>query len=363
MIETLHGGPESYSRSELCRALGVSRSGLYDHGVKAQRPRCLQDKELAKEIELLFSQSRCTYGARRLQQMLRRKAIRCGRNRLVRLMRGLGLRAVQKRRFRPKTTQSSHQEAVAPNRLNQLPEPPSVPNQVWCADLTYLPSQQDGWLYLAAELDHCSKRVAGWKLSSYVFLYASICDDRNPPRHDHALCSSELSGGQDTTVVVLRAVPPLNGIVVIEMTDPVPERACSVPPVVNLHDGCAIGCRFWIQAVVIVLDAISPRSCIERRSGPECCDCTNRNEISIEFIFVHVYLSCLSRLVLDRLSIGTQEIETESFSGPSFHPSNLHRFTSSGQTGAPCGIPSTAARRNELTIRRALARERKGKSS
>jgi len=115
MIETLHGGPESYSRSELCRALGVSRSGLYDHGVKAQRPRCLQDKELAKEIELLFSQSRCTYGARRLQQMLRRKAIRCGRNRLVRLMRGLGLRAVQKRRFRPKTTQSSHQEAVAPN--------------------------------------------------------------------------------------------------------------------------------------------------------------------------------------------------------------------------------------------------------
>ena len=104
MIETLHGGPESYSRSELCRALGVSRSGLYDHGAKAQRPRRLQDKELAKEIELLFSQSRRTYGARRLQQMLRRKAIRCGRNRLLRLMGELGLQAVQKRRFRPKTT-------------------------------------------------------------------------------------------------------------------------------------------------------------------------------------------------------------------------------------------------------------------
>ena len=65
MIETLHGGAESYSRTELCRALGVSRSGLYDHRAKAQRPRRLQDKELAKEIELLFSQSRRTYGARR----------------------------------------------------------------------------------------------------------------------------------------------------------------------------------------------------------------------------------------------------------------------------------------------------------
>jgi putative transposase len=134
MIDTLHGGPDSYSRSELCQALGVSRSGLYDHrAAKAQRPRRLQDKELAKEIKLLFSQSRCTYGARRLQQMLRRKAIRCGRNRLVRLMRGLGLQAVQKRRFRPKTTQSSHNEPIAPNRLNQLPEPPSAPDQVWCA--------------------------------------------------------------------------------------------------------------------------------------------------------------------------------------------------------------------------------------
>jgi hypothetical protein len=61
------------------RAFGVSRSGLYDHAAKAQRPRRLQDKELAKEIELLFSQSRCTYGAGRLQQMLRRKAIRRGR--------------------------------------------------------------------------------------------------------------------------------------------------------------------------------------------------------------------------------------------------------------------------------------------
>jgi putative transposase len=165
MIEKLHAGPESYSRTELCRALGVSRSGLYDHGARAQRPRRLQDRELAKEIALLFSQSRCTYGARRLQQMLARQRIRCGRNRLRRLMRTLGLQAVQKRRFRPKTTQSVHHEPIAPNRLNQLPERPSGPNEVWCADLTYLPSQQDGWLYLAVELDLCSRRVAGWKLS------------------------------------------------------------------------------------------------------------------------------------------------------------------------------------------------------
>ena len=98
--------------------------------------------------------------------MLRRQGIHCGRTRLVRLMRQLGLQPVQKRRSRPRTTQSVHREPIAPNRLNQLPLPPNAPHQVWCADLTYLPSQEDGWLYLAAELDLCSKRLLGWKLST-----------------------------------------------------------------------------------------------------------------------------------------------------------------------------------------------------
>jgi transposase InsO family protein len=78
----------------------------------------------------------------------------------------LRLQPVQKRRSRPRTTQSVHREPIAPNHLHQLPLPPSAPNQVWCADITYLPSQEDGWLYLAAELDLCSKRLVGWKLST-----------------------------------------------------------------------------------------------------------------------------------------------------------------------------------------------------
>jgi putative transposase len=166
MTELLHRAPDCYGRAELCRVFGVSRSGCYEHALKPQRSRRLGDKVLAKELEPIFRQSRRTYGARRLQQVLRRRGIRCGRKRLVRLMSQLGLRPVQKRRSRPRTTQSRHHEPVAPNHLHQLPLPPSAPNQVWCADITYLPSQEEGWLYLAAELDLCSKRLVGWKLSS-----------------------------------------------------------------------------------------------------------------------------------------------------------------------------------------------------
>ena len=75
-----------------------------------------------------------------------------------------GLHARQKRRFRPRTTQSRHDQPIAPNRLATLPEPPRRPNQVWAADLTYLPTLEEGWCYLAVELDHCSRRVAGWRL-------------------------------------------------------------------------------------------------------------------------------------------------------------------------------------------------------
>jgi putative transposase len=157
---------EGYSLSECCRALGVSRSGLYAQRAKAQRPRHLLDQQLKDQIAELFSQSRATYGSRRLQQLLLRQGQRCGRKRILRLMNHLGLKLVQKRPFRPRTTQSTHQQPIAPNRLKQLVLPPSLPNKVWCADLTYLPSKEDGWLYLAAILDLCSRRLVGWKLST-----------------------------------------------------------------------------------------------------------------------------------------------------------------------------------------------------
>lgn len=153
-----------YSTAQMCLALGVSRSGLYDHTQKHQGERRQQDQELAEQIALIFLQSRCTYGSRRIQQMLRRRGIYCGKNRICRLMDGQGLQPLQKRRFRPQTTQSRHAEPIAPNRLKALPQAPQRPNEIWAADITYLPTLEEGWLYLAAEMDLCSKRIAGWKL-------------------------------------------------------------------------------------------------------------------------------------------------------------------------------------------------------
>jgi putative transposase len=91
---------------------------------------------------------------------LRRRGWRCGKNRIARLMPSRGLRARQKRRFRPKTTHSDHKLPLAPNWLARIPKP-DRPGQVWLGDITYVQTQE-GWLYLCGILDHCSRRCVGW---------------------------------------------------------------------------------------------------------------------------------------------------------------------------------------------------------
>jgi transposase InsO family protein len=146
----------------LCQTLEVSRAGYYAHRHKPERPRRVQDQKLAEKLGPIFHQSRRTYGSPRLQAALCRMGERCGKNRVARLMRQEGLRARQKRRFRPATTQSNHHLAMAENWLAKVPAPVR-PNQIWVGDITYLPTSE-GWLYLAVILDAYSRKVVGWQV-------------------------------------------------------------------------------------------------------------------------------------------------------------------------------------------------------
>lgn len=146
--------------TEMADALEISKSGFHAHQGKEDRPRAQQDKELCNVIEPIFMASRRTYGSPRIMHALRRSGWRCGKNRIARLMRLRGLRARQKRRFRPKTTQSDHKFPLAPNWLAKIPKP-DRPGQVWLGDITYIQTGE-GWLYFSGILDHCSRRCVGW---------------------------------------------------------------------------------------------------------------------------------------------------------------------------------------------------------
>lgn len=143
-----------------CRTLSVSRSGYHGHLRKPLLPRRRQDAQLASEIHSAFTASRQTYGSPRLVHSLRGKGLRHGKNRIARIMREQHLRVRQKRRFVPRTTTVDKTSPVAPNHLLKRATP-KRPNEVWVTDITYLPTRE-GWLYLAAEMDLCSRRILGW---------------------------------------------------------------------------------------------------------------------------------------------------------------------------------------------------------
>jgi transposase InsO family protein len=152
----------------LCQTLDVSPSGYYDGQDRLKSPggRAAQNQGLAKQIKLIHARSRETYGSPRIMMELRKSGTRHGRNRIARIMRQEGLCGRQKGRYRVQTTDSNHDEPIAPNRLAEAPTP-NAPNQIWVGDITYIKAGER-WLYLAAILDLYSRKIVGWAMSERI---------------------------------------------------------------------------------------------------------------------------------------------------------------------------------------------------
>lgn len=153
---------------QLCRTFEVSPSGYYDWSGRREHPcqRRQLDQQLRDQISRIHAQSRDTYGSPRIQVKLREAGQRHGRNRIGRLMREQNLWGRQKKRYRVLTTDSRHDEPIAPNRLAQAPVAKRA-NQIWVADITYVLTAQ-GWVYVAAILDLYSRRVVGWAVGQQI---------------------------------------------------------------------------------------------------------------------------------------------------------------------------------------------------
>ncbi|OGO20595.1 MAG: integrase, partial [Chloroflexi bacterium RBG_16_50_9] len=105
--------------------------------------------------------TRQTYGAERLQHELAEYGVRVGICRLKRLRRKLGIRCLQKRKFKA-TTNSRHKLPVAQNLLGQRFKV-HAPNKVWVSDITYVPTDE-GWLYLAGHKDLFNGEIVGYSM-------------------------------------------------------------------------------------------------------------------------------------------------------------------------------------------------------
>lgn len=138
-----------------CQLLGVSRSSYY---YQSKKP----DEEEFHLLRLLDEQYLKTpfYGSRKMTAYLRSQGYLVNRKRVIRLMQKLGLQTLYQRK---RSRLQNRENRVYPYLLRDLEV--NRANQVWCADITYLPVGK-GHYYLIAIMDWYSRRVLSWRISN-----------------------------------------------------------------------------------------------------------------------------------------------------------------------------------------------------
>ena len=152
MISRDHPG---LSLSQQCGLLSISRSSFY----YAPTGECEETLTLMRRIDELFLKYPF-YGSRQMVRQLQREGICVGRHRVRRLMRLTGLEAIYQA---PRTSDPHPGHRIYPYLLKNMVI--DRPNQVWCADITYIPVQR-GFLYLVAIMDWATRHVLAWRLSN-----------------------------------------------------------------------------------------------------------------------------------------------------------------------------------------------------
>jgi putative transposase len=151
---------------DLCEVLGVERSTYYRR-VKREASQGKVDR-VGKLVADVFWRHSRRYGSRRIAQELQAEGADIGRHRIRRVMREQSLKAIQPKRFVPKTTDSRHSMGYAENLLSGRELPPRSPNEVIVGDITYLPLQDGSFAYLASWMDLFSRLVIGWGVEDHM---------------------------------------------------------------------------------------------------------------------------------------------------------------------------------------------------
>lgn len=203
-----------HSLAALCAAFAVTRSGYHAWQHRAPSSRAQADAQLQTQITAIHAAHRSRYGAPRIHAELRACGQPHGRKRIARLLRRAGLRGLCARRFVPHTTDSRHAHPIAPNHLATHP-PPTGPNQVWVADLTYVPTAT-GWLYVAVIMDLYSRRIIGWAASQSLATATVLAalrmalTHRRPPRGllYHSDRGVQYASGEHRAVLAAAGIEP-----------------------------------------------------------------------------------------------------------------------------------------------------------
>ena len=150
----------------MARVFGVSKAGYYAWVHRPPSSHAVADEALLKRVRTVHASSRQTYGAPRVHAELQGREEKHGRKRIARLMRQAGLVGASHRKGGPVTTRHDQEARPAPDLVDRKFTAPG-PDQLWVADITYVPTAA-GFLYLAVVLDAWSRKIVGWSMANHL---------------------------------------------------------------------------------------------------------------------------------------------------------------------------------------------------
>jgi len=169
MVDYIDRHKDRFGVEPICKYLPIAPSTYYEQKTRQIDPtrvpaRVRRDAELQPQIQRVWRENFCAYGAHKSWKQLNREKIRVARCTVQRLMRALGLCGV-KRGKAFKVTTVSEDGAPRPADLVERQFVAERPNQLWVADFTYVATWR-GFLFVAFVIDVFSRMIVGWRVST-----------------------------------------------------------------------------------------------------------------------------------------------------------------------------------------------------
>ena len=147
----------------ICRVLHFAPSVYYGYKSRLPSRRSVEDAELERLIIRIWKENFRCYGAEKIWRQLQHDGVSCGRDRVARLMRELGISGVV--RGKPKRTTVPAPEGQRPDDLVKRNFSAPAPNRLWVTDITYVPTAA-GFAYVAFVIDVFARAIVGWAVSA-----------------------------------------------------------------------------------------------------------------------------------------------------------------------------------------------------
>jgi transposase InsO family protein len=161
-VETITSQQE-FTVKGACEVLQVNASAYYAWKRATPTERELRNNGLLPLVRAIFWKHRRRYGTRRIADDLADLGHAVGERKVAELLKTAGLRAIQPKSYKPRTTDSRHRLGYNPNLLIDM-KPLTAINQLWVGDITYVPLRRGGFCYAALLMDRFSRMIVRWNL-------------------------------------------------------------------------------------------------------------------------------------------------------------------------------------------------------